>query len=81
MLCHLYRSDHLSAMVIQEYRSLINFVVVAVFINCSISSQYHYRSHPCYNLGKNLTSNIILVRQYIKIRGSSRVYTDLYINR
>ena len=41
--------------------SLINFVVVAVFINCSNVQQYHYSSHVCYNLGENLTSNKILV--------------------
>ena len=41
--------------------SLINFVVVAVFINCSNSQQYHYSRHVFYNLGKNLTSNKILV--------------------
>ena len=32
--------------------SLINFVVVAV---------YHFRNRACYNLGKNLTLNKILV--------------------
>ena len=41
--------------------SLINFVVVAVFINCSNSQQYHYSRHVFYNLGKNLTSHKILV--------------------
>ena len=40
---------------------LINFVVVVVFINCSNSQQYLYSSHVCYNLGKNLNSDKILV--------------------
>ena len=41
--------------------SLINLVVLAVFINCSNSEKYDFRSHACYNLGKNLTLNKILV--------------------
>ena len=41
--------------------SLINFANVALFINCSNSKQHHYSSHAYYNLGKNLTSNKILV--------------------
>ena len=41
--------------------SLINFVVVAVLINCSNSEKYHFRNRACYNLGKNLTLNKILV--------------------
>ena len=39
----------------------INFLVVAVFISFSSSWQLHYHSHACYNFGKNLTSNEILV--------------------
>ena len=41
--------------------SVISFVVVAVFINCSNSQQYHYSSHVCHNLGKNLTLNKVFV--------------------
>ena len=41
--------------------SFINFIVVAVFINCSSSWQHHYRNHTCYNFGKKLTSNKVLV--------------------
>ena len=39
--------------------SFINFIIVEVFINCNSSLQHC--SHTCYNFGKNLTQNEILV--------------------
>ena len=65
--------------------SLTNFPVVAVFINCSNSKQYHYRSHAWYNL----TSNKILVTYTVVLKntkwlphgkGNARMY-NIFISQ
>ena len=48
--------------------SFMNFIVVAVFIDCSSSLQYHYRGHACYNFGDNFTPNKIWSHQMCSIK-------------
>ena len=46
--------------------SFINFIVVAVFNDCSSSLQHHYRGHAYYNFWENLTPTTQALELYIK---------------
>ena len=54
--------------------SFINFIAVAVFINCSSSQQYHYSSRTCCYFGKYLTSKEILATYTLELANNINKY-------